>query len=100
MRTGYSQALRHISRTHGINLRALHERFKEPWYNLAYQRSALMSADIYTKAFPNAPEWQLATKLISHLDPELFWGGRRVSKAHVTPVKHKGGLMSGSLTHV
>ena len=51
-----------------------------------------MSADIYTKAFPNAPEWQLATRLINHLDPELFWGGRRVVKAHVMPVEHKGGL--------
>ena len=52
-----------------------------------------MSADLYTKAFPNTPEWQLATRLINHLDPELFWGGRRPSKAHVMPVEHKGGLL-------
>ena len=29
IRTGYSQALRPIQRTHGIDLRALHERFKQ-----------------------------------------------------------------------
>ena len=92
MRTGHSQALRHIERTHGINLRALHERFKEPWYNLAYQRSALMSADIYTKGFAEAAAWQLATRLINHLDPDLFWGGRRMSKALVMPTEHEGGL--------
>jgi len=30
--------------------------------------------------------------LINHLDPELFWGGRRPTKAHLMPVEHKGGL--------
>ena len=93
MRTGHSQALRHILRTHGINLRALHERFKEPWYNLMYQRSALMSADIYTKAFALPPAWQLATRLINHIDPDLFWGGRRMSKSLHMPTEHKGGLV-------
>ena len=92
MQSGYSQSLRHIQRTHGINLRALHERFKEPWYHLMYQRSALMSADIYTKGFPLPPAWQLATRLINHIDPDLFWGGRRASKSLVMPSEHKGGL--------
>ena len=93
LKTGYSQALRHIQRTHGIDLRALHERFKEPWYHLAYQRSSLMSADIYTKGFADAPAWQLAQRLINHIDPDLFWGGRRMSKSLVMPTEHKGGVI-------
>ena len=51
-----------------------------------------MSADIYTKAFPLPPAWQLAMRLINHLDPDLFWGGRRMSKSLAMPSEHKGGL--------
>jgi hypothetical protein len=51
-----------------------------------------MSADIYTKGFAEAAAWQLATRLINHLDPDLFWGGRRMSKALVMPTEHKGGV--------
>ena len=72
LKSGYSGAMRHIERNHGIRLRASAERFASGEYQLFYERSALMAADIYTKAFTGAPEWQTACKLVNHLDPKLF----------------------------
>ena len=57
-----------------------------------YERSALMAADIYTKAFSGAPEWQTAMKLVNHLDPKLFWGGPGGGDKAVMPSTHKGGV--------
>jgi len=95
LKQGYSGAMRHIERNHGIRLRACAERFKSGRFNLFYERSALMAADIYTKAFSGAPEWQCVLKLVNHLDPPLFWGsqvgsadGRKVQM----PSEHKGGV--------
>ena len=63
-----------------------------------YERSALMAADIYTKAFTGAPEWQTACKLINHLDPALFWGGPRGGGKALMPCVHKGGVEYGYWT--
>ena len=51
-----------------------------------------MAADIYTKAFNGAPEWQAVMKLVNHLDPGLFWAGPAGGgKVHM-PSEHKGGV--------
>ena len=76
MPCGDSAAMRHLRQTHGVCLRWLAERFQEKHYKLYYERSALQAADIYTKAFTMLAEWIRACKLINHLDPARFWGGR------------------------
>ena len=92
LKSGYSGAMRHIERNHGVKLRSLAERFCGPHFNLFYERSALMAADIYTKAFSGAPEWQCVLKLVNHLDPNLFWSGPGGSgKVHM-PSEHRGGV--------
>ena len=68
--------MRHLRRAHGVCLRWLAERFQENHYKLYYERSTLQAADIYTKAFTLTAEWICACKLINHLDPARFWGGR------------------------
>ena len=83
--------MRHIERNHGIRLRSLAERFKSGDFNLFDERSALMAADIYTKAFSGAPEWQAVMKLVNHLDPKLFWSGPGGGGGKVLmPSRHKG----------
>ena len=92
LRTGYSGAMGHIERNHGVKLRSLAERFKSGSFHLFYERSALMAADIYTKAFNDAPAWQCVMKLVNHLDPALFWAGPAGGgKVHM-PSEHKGGV--------
>ena len=97
MRCGYSAAMRHLGRTHGFCLRWLAERFQEAHYKLYYESSALQAADIYTKAFTALNEWMRACKLINHLDPKAFWGGRGVDDAtkykETMGSEHKGGVV-------
>ena len=60
MKHGYSPAMKHLERTHGVCLRWLAERFTEEQCHLFYERTALMAADIYTKAFTTPSEWDHA----------------------------------------
>ena len=93
MRRGYSPALRHIRRTHGVCLRWLAERFAQDAHDLFYERSALQAADIYTKAFTVPAEWDRACRLINVLHPSRFWqpdvSSRKVHEGEMGDT-HKG----------
>ena len=84
--------MRHIERNHGIRLRSLAERFASGDFNMFYERSCLMAADIYTKAFSGAPEWQTVMKLVNHLVPAIFWSGPDAGHKVSMPCEHKGGV--------
>ena len=75
MRSGYSSVMRHISRTHGVDLPWLASMFKRADVNLYYERSALQAADVYTKVFTLPAEWDKALSLINVLNPPRFWHG-------------------------
>ena len=92
MRQGWSSTMRHMERTRGLCLRSLAENIRGKRFDLCYQRSALQSADIYTKAFADTVDWVRAQKLVSHLDPKLFWDGCTDSSMSPTPSEHKGGV--------
>ena len=79
MRHGFSPAMRRIKRTHGVCLRWLAERFRNPGCRLFYERSALQAADIYTKAFNVPQEWDRALRLINVLHPARFWDGKHAN---------------------
>jgi len=58
---GYSSKLRHITRTHKVNLGSLCELLQEKGIKIQYVESAKQAADIFTKAlepikWPNALE--------------------------------------------
>ena len=59
-------------------------------------RSALQAADIYTKACTILSEWIRTCKIINHLDPARFWGGRDSGAAtndkEWMSSEHKGGV--------
>ena len=92
IRQGWSSAMRHLKRTHGVCLRSLAEHFRRSNFELVYERSALQSADVYTKAFTDSVDWCRAQKLINHLDPKIFWGGRSQCGSGPLPQEHKGGV--------
>ncbi len=103
MKHGYSPAMKHIERTHGVCLRWLAERFIEPQCHLFYERTALMAADIYTKAFTTPSEWDHALRLVNHIDPTRFWQGKpkgplKACADHMGST-HKGGVVFDYWTH-
>ena len=52
VRKGYSPKLRHITRTHKINLSGLSEVFHNDSAELEYSKTDDQAADIFTKALP------------------------------------------------
>ena len=52
IRKGYSPKLRHITRTHKVNLSGLSEVFRDDSAELEYCKTDVQAADIFTKALP------------------------------------------------
>ena len=60
---GYSPKLRHVSKTHRINLSSLYEVFEDPYARLQYINTELQRADVFTKALAPA-KFPAALKLL------------------------------------
>ncbi len=93
-RTGKNPNMRHMGRTHRVNVHWLHEVFQEAWMHLFYTTSATMRADIFTKGFDAPDAWAHALDLINHVDPKSFFRHRppaQVTTFEPAPPKVPGG---------
>ena len=63
VKKGYSPKLRHISRTHKVNLSCLSEIFAEDSVSIQYVDTRYQAADIFTKALP-PQKWGAALSLL------------------------------------
>ena len=71
--TGKNPTLRHLGRTHRVDLAWMFEQFQREVYDLRYCTSEEQAADIFTKHFVLADKWKQVTQLIGHMDvEELF----------------------------
>jgi hypothetical protein len=70
LNTGKNPTMRHMQRTHGLDLAWLCERFERGDYRIVYCPTRNMSADIFTKAFIEKQKWIHARKLIAHFTPD------------------------------
>ena len=64
IKSGKNPSMRHISRTHGVNIGWLHDLYRRQLFGLTYSRTEAMCADIFTKTFRELPKWLHAIKLI------------------------------------
>ena len=70
IRKGGSAKLRHVSRTHKINLASTYEQFQDPCIKLEYVNTKEQVADVFTKAIP--PQgWDHALRLMGLLHSAL-----------------------------
>ena len=72
-KTGKNPTMRHLGRTHQVDVAWLHERFQSKDFELQYTESEHMAADIFTKAFTDSEKWKHACSLINLVDPATFW---------------------------
>ena len=92
VQTGKNPTMRYIGRTHGVSVAWLHEIFQKPELSLAYEVSARMCADIFTKGFTEADKLLLVCKLICVIDPvELRELAKQVGEFHAEGSAVPGG---------
>ena len=72
-KTGKNPTMRHVGRTHKVDIAWLHERFQETAFELIYETTDKQAADIFTKGFTDIVKWRHACSLISHIYPDQFW---------------------------
>ncbi len=85
IKSGKSPTLRHISRTHRVNLRWLHDVLCSGAYGIEYVKTDLQAADIFTKPFTNHAKWLAVLALIGISDPKI------TSCAVAMPIGSDGG---------
>ena len=67
-KTGKNPTMRHLLRTHRVNIASLHEKFyKHETLQLFYEYYGTMAADIYTKSFTSPVKWKSARQAINVL---------------------------------
>jgi hypothetical protein len=93
IRTGRTNALRHVGRTHRISISWLHEQTqgKDKTMILNNCKSEDMKADIFTKSFTDPVKWNQNLNIIYHVYPQSNWNqackqraGKPAAAAQVT----------------
>ena len=65
IKNGHSPAMRHLGRTHRVDLAFLNECYTAKHFSLEYCPTSLMRADIFTQAFSCKVRWWHATTLVA-----------------------------------
>ena len=74
--TGRNPSMRHIGRTHGVQIGWIHETFKRGTAVLHYVPTDKQRADMFTKMFREVAKWNSAVELIGMLSVPVSDGGR------------------------
>ena len=68
-KSGRNQTMRHLGRVHGVTVAWLNEQYTAGLFDLLYEPSATMAADIFTKGFTNPDGWAAVCRLVSIVNP-------------------------------
>ena len=77
--------MRHLERTHRVNIDWLHEAGQMEDVVLSYEGSSRQASDIFTKCFTNPDKWIHATELIGVFPVEVFEAIEKGEKFSVPP---------------
>ena len=69
IKSGKNPTMRHITRTHGVNIQWLHDLYKKGEFRAIYTSSESQCADIFTKSFKDVPKWKQAVDNIGVAPP-------------------------------
>ena len=86
IKSGKFSAMRHVGRTHRVDLAWLHEVVEGKEVSMSYIETDKQAADIFTKPFTDSQKWGNACRLINHV---VIGAGGGTRAAAATP-KEKG----------
>ena len=64
IQTGRNPTMRHMNRTHGVSIAAIHEKWQAGQFTVEYVPSSLQAADIFTKSFSLPRQWEAVCRLV------------------------------------
>ena len=83
--SGLNPTMRHIARTHRIDIAWLHEVYLSKQILMSYCPSDRQAADIFTKAFTDRLKFQEVARLICHMSDRDFWHPSKKGEGKVVP---------------
>ena len=92
-KTGKNPTMRHLNRTHGVDVKWLYIVFGMPNIQIGHCKTEHMAADVFTKAITNVSVWIRNMINIRVVDPNTFWGKTQSSsnKSKTKPPSQAGG---------
>jgi hypothetical protein len=97
--TGKNPTMRHMGRTHRVDVKWLHETFADNGFRMGYIQSDDQAADIFTKAFTSKEKWSVVTWLIGHISRENLVKPRPPVPEKVKPKFDKlGNIILGAVS--
>ena len=81
IKTGKNPTMRHISRTHGVNIQWLHDAYQRQLFGMKIAKTDEQVADIFTKHFRESDKFK---KAVSDINV-----GPITEPAHLPPVSQK-----------
>ena len=90
IRSGKFEKLRHVDRTHGVQLSFVTEQLRAGRYEIKDCHTRAMAADVFTKFFVNKDKWVHAITLIGMWQPKT----EEIKKSSVTSVRKEKGKAS------
>ena len=74
--TGNNPTMRHLERTHRVDVAWLHEQHEQKVFKLSVIGTKAQVADIFTKPITNQPYWTSVTELIQVVNVGEYWLAR------------------------
>ena len=93
---GKSRALAHMSRTQGVALGWMAERYREDNFAIDNRDTEEQTADAMTKPIFDPNKWAQLLDLLRHYDPKDFWKARKPGSSTGEPASQGGGPIKSS----
>ena len=96
LRAGRNPTMRHLGRTHRVSIGFLYEQLNTGDFELCYEVSSRMAAEIYTKAFTDAQKWAVVREVFNIIDPCISSDSKAFSDLIGSAPSQAGGPSSSS----
>jgi len=96
VKTGRNPTMRHLQRTHRVQVGWIHEQYKSGQFVFAHESGERMPPDIFTKMFSDSNKWKAARQLINVVLPSEFRKLMDDNKAIYAEIQERPALVASA----